>query len=426
MAQYTNNPLTITVNTDTEVRAVFAPAPPPPPPQEPVQGFYNVVVSTETPNYGTVSLIGIDGAPAVTPSSISGRVTLGNNFTISANPLSGYRFLFWQFYVQRANGEGSFTNAFTSNNPFQFSTLDEGATLTFVAVFEPVPPTPQPSPSSVVPQYLVQLLPYPSSNLGTVSTDGGTLSGVTVFKRVSAGDSIVIKSTPADGYRFSEWYNPNSGATVSRSATATISVTADITLWALFEKIPPTPTPTPSVSTIQIAPTPSPTPIIEAVQIDIPTVPIPSPSAQLPEPPAPTPSPTPVQWRSCIDGILRDGNAPAGYIEISYTGAGGGTCWEPIGDVGFEPDLAKALYFQYQRGTSEYPQPVTITANNPSYGRSYNVKLTTNSDIVITPREFILAPRSSQQFIVNVTPTLLEKLGDGQSTLSMNVEVSPV
>jgi len=379
MAQFTNNPLTITANADTEVRAVFIAAPLPPPPQESIQGFYNVVVSTDTPNYGSVALTGLSGSPTRTNSSISGRVELGNNFTIAANSLSGYRFSYWNFYVQRANGEGSFTSRFTDANPFEFSTLDEGATLTFVAVFEPVL---LPQPSVAVQQYLVQLLPQPSSR-GSVFTEGGTLSGLTVFKQVPADNTISIQATPAQGSRFKHWYNPTTGNVVSTSSTSTIRVTADITLWAVFEEIPPQPSP--------------------------------SPSAQIT-----------IQWRSCIDGILRDGTAPFGYREVEYTGAGGGMCWEPITDVTFQPNLATALLFKYQRGSSEYPQPVTVTATNPAYGTSYKVTLKTNPDVIITPSAFTLDPRGSKQFVVNVTPQLLEKLGDGESTLRLDVEVSQV
>jgi hypothetical protein len=133
-----------------------------------------------------------------------------------------------------------------------------------------------------------------------------------------------------------------------------------------------------------------------------------------------------ITWRDCISGILKEGNAPAGYREEPYSGAGGGTCWEPITVVGFSPSLSEALLFTYQRGSSNLPQPKTITATNPSYGTSYRVTITTNPDIIVTPSSFTIQPRSDQSFIVNVTPVLLGKLGDGTSTIQMSVDIQEI
>lgn len=126
--------------------------------------------------------------------------------------------------------------------------------------------------------------------------------------------------------------------------------------------------------------------------------------------------------------------APAGYREVPYTGAGGGTCWEPTGDVGFNPNLNDVLLFVYQRGSSEYPQPRTVVATNPSYGLTYKVTLFTNPDIRLAIGQlsglgtlsFNIGPRESKEFTVNVTPELLEDLGDGRSTLLMSVDIQQV
>jgi hypothetical protein len=185
------------------------------------------------------------------------------------------------------------------------------------------------------------------------------------------------------------------------------------------------PPPSPSNTPVPIFPTPSNTPV--------PIPPTPSntpapPPSNTPRPtpsntPFPTPSPSPVRWRDCVDGILKDGNAPAAYREVNYSGAGGGMCWEPTGNVGFSPSLSEVLMFTYQRGSSELPQAKKITATNPSYGRSYSVTITTNSDIIITPSAFTIAPRKSVEFSVKVTPQLLEQLGDGSSTLQMSFDI---
>jgi hypothetical protein len=111
---------------------------------------------------------------------------------------------------------------------------------------------------------------------------------------------------------------------------------------------------------------------------------------------------------------------------VSYNGAGGGTCWQPTTQVGFSPTLSEALLFTYQRGSSDLPQPKTITATNPSYGTAYRITITTNTDIIVQPSSFTVTPRSSQQFVVNVTPTLLDKLGDGTSTIEMSVDITEI
>lgn len=143
-------------------------------------------------------------------------------------------------------------------------------------------------------------------------------------------------------------------------------------------------------------------------------------------PPTPTPTRIIITWRDCISGILNEGTAPNGYRQITYTGAGGGTCWEPSAIVGFQPSLSDALTFTYQRGSGNLPQAKAITANNPSYGVSYRLTIQTNPDIIVQPSSFIISPRNSQQFFVNVTPALLDKLGDGTSTIEMSVDITEV
>jgi hypothetical protein len=131
-------------------------------------------------------------------------------------------------------------------------------------------------------------------------------------------------------------------------------------------------------------------------------------------------------WRSCITGQLTTGNPPAGYVEVPYTGAGGGLCWEPANELSFNPSLRDALRFVYTRGSGTYPQPVTVQVTNSSYGLTYAITLKTNPEILITPSSLTLSPRSTSTFLVNVTPSLLTKLGDGTSTLNMNVEISRI
>lgn len=182
------------------------------------------------------------------------------------------------------------------------------------------------------------------------------------------------------------------------------------------------------------SPVPSPTPVIEGTPPPTPSeqrypdpsvtsTPVPSITPSTSVLITPTPTPTPIRWRSCVDGVLRDGTPPSAYRAATYQGAGGGVCWEPAGNVGFEPDLSQALTFLYQRGTKQYPQPRTITAVNPSYAIPYSIKLQSNPNVIIEPSVFRLGPRESRKFTVNVTPELLAQLGDGTSTLDLNIEI---
>jgi len=143
----------------------------------------------------------------------------------------------------------------------------------------------------------------------------------------------------------------------------------------------------------------------------------------------------PVFWRNCVTGQLIEGNPPTDFQQSEFLGAGGGTCWEPIADLGFEPNLNEALRYSYQRGSSKYPTGRDIKVTNPSYGTSYKVTITTNSNITLSNRtrtgnkgtlSFTVAPRASEMFTVNITPQLLQELQDGLSTLSMAVEYQKV
>jgi hypothetical protein len=143
----------------------------------------------------------------------------------------------------------------------------------------------------------------------------------------------------------------------------------------------------------------------------------------------------PTFWRNCVTGQLIEGNPPADFQQSEFLGAGGGTCWEPIADLGFEPSLNDALRYSYQRGSSKYPTGRDIKVTNPSYGTSYKVTITTNSNITLSNRSragnkgtlsFTVGPRASEMFTVNITPQLLQELQDGLSTLSMAVEYQKV
>lgn len=70
----------------------------------------------------------------------------------------------------------------------------------------------------------------------TLTVNAGTGGTVTGGGDYEAGTTATIKATPNTGYKFVKWVNA-SGATVSTNATYSLSVTADTTLTAVFEKL---------------------------------------------------------------------------------------------------------------------------------------------------------------------------------------------
>lgn len=145
-------------------------------------------------------------------------------------------------------------------------------------------------------------------------------------------------------------------------------------------------------------------------------------------PPAPPPV-APPTWRSCIDGNLREGTPPNDFIQVPFPA--GGTCWEPRFDIGFEPSL-DSLRFNWRRGSKTYPDIKSFKVINPSNVLTFEIKLTTNPDVILTVNgkettrggfaAFSLGPKSQQTVGVKVSDVLLQKLADGTSTLEMNIE----
>jgi hypothetical protein len=131
-------------------------------------------------------------------------------------------------------------------------------------------------------------------------------------------------------------------------------------------------------------------------------------------------------WRDCVDGTLRNGTPPSDYVEVPYTQGGGGTCWEPRAVIGFEPDLNQVLQFSWRRGTSEYPQTKLFNMTNPSSTLTFDVTITTNSQITVTPASFKITPRSSQKVGVTPSAELINALGDGVSNIDFNIEIKEV
>jgi hypothetical protein len=141
----------------------------------------------------------------------------------------------------------------------------------------------------------------------------------------------------------------------------------------------------------------------------------------------------PTFWRNCITGDLVEGTAPVNYTQVNYEK--GGTCWEPVTELGFIPSLNETLRYTYQRGSSQLPESKTISVTNSSYGTLFTVKITTNPDIMLSVDNkpankgtvvFNVGPRSQTKVNIIIGQVLLQQLQDGLSTLSMTVEYERV
>jgi hypothetical protein len=146
-----------------------------------------------------------------------------------------------------------------------------------------------------------------------------------------------------------------------------------------------------------------------------------------PTPPPVTPSPVaPPTWRNCADGKLYEGTPPQGYKISSYGGAGGGVCWEPSAEIGFNPSPDN-VNFIYQRGSSAFPNPFEFEVENSTFGISYKINFETNADyFIVTPREIRLEPRSKRKINIEVRRDRLENLGDGLTNFNLRVDVEEI
>lgn len=142
-----------------------------------------------------------------------------------------------------------------------------------------------------------------------------------------------------------------------------------------------------------------------------------------------TPQETPIlvqpTWRDCVDGVLRDGTPPEGYVQVPFQN-NDETCWEPRSVLGFEPSLDDVLTFDWRRGTTTYPEAKSFKVTNPSSALSFNVTITTNSLVTVTPSSFTVAPRSHQTVTVLPTTQLFNALADGITNIGFRMEISEV
>jgi len=296
-----------------------------------------------------------------------------------------------------------------------------------VATPSPITPSPEavatPSPEAVIYSFRLRVTPA-NSNAGKFTIDGQEITNEIIVGR-QIGETVTALATPTVGWRFVRWKKAGGTFTSDNTLTFTpqtantlsngLGFISGETFEAEFELIP-TPSPiTPSPNAPNVTPSPT----------------TPAPITPAPITPAPTPAPI-FTWRSCIDGLIKEGNIPDGYVQSAFQGAGGGTCWEPRTEIAFEPSLSEALRFTWRRGSSIYPETKLFKVINPSFGITYGIQIRTNDSVKISVNgverngvaSFNIGPRASQTVIVSVTPELLDKLADGVSTLNMNIEAT--
>lgn len=355
-------------------------------------------IPTPTPATYTVSLTAspaeggfVSGTSNLTPTPSTAVVSrIGETVNFSARAAAGYRFDGW--YI---------VNTEWSDNPTPTILTDKD--VAYEARFVRLTIDPE-APPTTVPLTI------------TVGGAQGTVTGLDVSVRLdsthngvfgpTAGEVVSVQSNqtftlsaqPDAGVEFVGW-STNTEIIQGDLTTNNITVRTggpEFSGWAisglfrLIEDIIPAPTPT-SI--------PEPDPIITLPPV--------------------------VRWRDCVSEELVTGTT-GDRQEVIYNGPGGGTCWEPASIVTFIPNLNGELFFQYQQGSTEYPMAQPIVATNSSTSISYEIKVTTNLDISITPNIFTISPRSTVLFTIQTTPELLNKLAAGLYKLRMSVNIREI
>jgi hypothetical protein len=381
--------------------APSAPSPTPTPTPTPVivqqPRTFNVTVSA--PRVG--GIVGGDSLFPVRPFQVTpgGQINFniqeGESFSIFAVPSSNFEFVRWDGGPGIASAE----------------TIRADKDYDLVAVFRDTTPIPEPDPEEPEPEsdtrYSVSVA-VQRFGRGTVSIDND--EGDSITREVGEGDNITIEATPSSGFVFTRWaFASNVIRTYSTRARESVRVTSDLNLVAQFDF--------PSGGSGAAAPDPTPTP-----------TPTPAPTPAPTSTPTPTPTPTPIpQWRGCIDGKLNTGTPPAGYVVRSFTGPGGGSCFEPPSFIGFSPAIDN-IRFVYQRATSQFPKPFEFEIENPSFAVSYKVTFDTNTKFFeVSPRQITIGPRqTSQKINISVKQQNIEEFGDGFTNFDLRVRVEEI
>lgn len=175
-----NERVYVTVENEDETPDVPVP---PTPPEPPATEMYTVTLLVDPAGSGTAS---------------GGKtVAAGVSITVTAMPSDGYTFSEWQENGVAVSTSSSYTFTVTADR-------------TLTAVF-----------TAVIPTYTITV---------TIDPPGyGTVTGSGTYKE---GDTVTLKATAGDGYKFTEWRE--NGTAVHSGETYTFTASADRTLTAAF------------------------------------------------------------------------------------------------------------------------------------------------------------------------------------------------
>lgn len=130
-----------------------------------------------------------------------GSFASGSNANLTATPNAGYFFVNWTLNGNQVSTNASYTFAVTANKALAANFAVIGATVrTISTISNPVA--------------------------------GGTLSGAGVY---ADGTGVTVEATPAPGYEFAKW--KVDGTTVSTVPTYPFTVSANVTLTAVFDRV---------------------------------------------------------------------------------------------------------------------------------------------------------------------------------------------
>jgi hypothetical protein len=126
-------------------------------------------------------------------------------------------------------------------------------------------------------------------------------------------------------------------------------------------------------------------------------------------------------WRNCEDGQIFNTTPPDNWIDVPYTGQGGGTCYEP---VKLEFSETK-LEFQKTNFSNIPFATKTVTVRNTSTTASYRVNLATDDRLfTLSTTQLTILPGTTQNFTVEIPITKEQNFAIGKTVVRLQVSVT--
>lgn len=134
-----------------------------------------------------------------------------------------------------------------------------------------------------------------------------------------------------------------------------------------------------------------------------------------------------LEWRECLSGELKRGTPPSTFVMRAFPGLGGGICWEPNEDIGFNPSISD-INFSYARASAQFPSSFEFEVSNLSSANSYKITFNTNTDFfTVTPREIIISPRETGKRIqIKLRKDNIDIFGDGTTRFNLVTRVEEI